>query len=539
MTSITTPEGTAESGALRVVVTGLSGNAGTALLRALRAEPAIGSVLGIARRLPDRTAEPYRAAEWAALDLTGEEDAVVEELTRLFRGADAVVHLAWLIQPNRDRELLRTANVEGTRRVARAVAEAGVPHLVVASSVGAYAPVDDDEPRDESWPTDGISTSHYSVDKAAQEAVLDELERDRPDVIVTRVRPSLVFQADAGAEIPRLFLGPLIPVRLLRHGRLPALTVPAGLRLQAVHSDDLADAYRLALLRRPRGAVNVAAPDVLRAQDLARIVGNDRLVEVPPGVVRAALALAYDTHLVVADPGWLDMAMGAPLLDTTRATEELGWTPRRTAAEALEELLQGMGQGQGVPSGPLHPASTPALGEEALPRRARHVSVPPTLDSELLGLYLSDHLTGATAGLGRIERMAEAYQDLPLHGELAELAEQVRGERDLYRVLLDYLHLPRRRHRQLLSGVAERIGRLKLNGRVVERSPLTVLLEAELMRSALVGKQAGWQTIADHAEELGLDPDRFVALVERTDHQIETIERLHAYARARAFREQD
>ncbi|MCZ2265200.1 NAD-dependent epimerase/dehydratase family protein, partial [Isoptericola sp. QY 916] len=229
---------------MRVVVVGQTGNVGTALLRALADEPEVTSLLGVARRLPDRTAEPYRHAEWAAVDLAGDDDAVVAQLTGLFRGADAVVHLAWLIQPNRDRDLLRTVNVGGTRRVARAVVAAGVPHLVVASSVGVYSPVDDDEPRSEDWPADGVPTSHYSVDKAAQEDVLDELERAHPEVTVARLRTALVFQGDAGAEVTRLFVGRVLPVGLLRLGRPPLLPLPAGLRLPAVHGDAAADAYR-------------------------------------------------------------------------------------------------------------------------------------------------------------------------------------------------------------------------------------------------------------------------------------------------------
>ena len=278
---------------MRVVVVGATGNAGTALLRALVVDPQMTSVVGIARRLPDRTASPYRQCEWVAADIasTEPEDVVVKRLAEVFRGADAVVHLAWLVQPNRDRDLLRRANVEGTRRVALAAVSAGVPHLVVASSVGAYSPVDDDIPRAEDWPTAGIPTSHYSVDKAAQERVLNQVERANPDLTVTRVRPALVFQGDAAAEVVRFFLGPLVPVRLLRLGRPPVLPLPATLRLQAVHADDLADAYRRIVAARAGGAFNVAADDLLSSADLANVVDHGRL-RVPHDHIAVALVAA-------------------------------------------------------------------------------------------------------------------------------------------------------------------------------------------------------------------------------------------------------
>jgi UDP-glucose 4-epimerase len=322
---------------MRVVIVGATGNVGTALLRALHEEPEVTSVLGIARRLPDRNAEPYRHAGWAAADVASEgaDETIVAQLAEHFDDADAVVHLAWLVQPNRERDLLRRTNVEGTRRVAEAVARAGVPHLVVASSVGAYSPVDDDAPRREDWPAEGIPTSHYSVDKAAQERVLDEFEAAHPDLAVARLRPALTFQADAAQSVVRSFLGPLVPTQLLRRGRLPAVPLPTGLRLQAVHAADAADAYRRVIVQRARGAFNVAADDLLGGEDLARIVDHGRLVEMSPAAFRVALSAAHDARVLRADPGWLDVAMTVPVLDTTRIRTELGWAPRHTAAEAV------------------------------------------------------------------------------------------------------------------------------------------------------------------------------------------------------------
>src|SRR5204862_2475306 len=107
----------------------------------------------------------------------------------LFEGADAVVHLAWLIQPARDRELTRRVNVDGSVRVFHAAADAGVPALVHASSVGIYAPAPKDRAVDESWPATGVSTSFYARDKAACEQALDALEAERPGLRIARLRP--------------------------------------------------------------------------------------------------------------------------------------------------------------------------------------------------------------------------------------------------------------------------------------------------------------------------------------------------------------
>lgn len=544
---------------MRVVVVGATGNAGTAVLRALQDTPEVTDIVGIARRLPDPDTAPYAGCTWESVDIAAASDAedAITDLAEIFRGADAVIHLAWLIQPNDQRELLRRVNVEGTRRVAEAVARAGVPQLVVASSVGAYAPDSAREDRgadtipplrDESFPVGGIDSSHYSVDKAAQEDVLDQFCAAHPDIAVARLRPGLIFQADAGSEIQRYFLGGAVPVQLLRTGRLPALTVPKGIYLQAVHADDIGRAYAAAVVKRADGAFNVCADDVLGPQELADIVDHGRFLEIPPALVRAALVTAHKSGLVPADAGWLDMGMQVPLLDNTRAKNELGWQPRVTAADALRELLDGMVAGQGLASPPLRPRNVDeqhvaAVGEPAGAGAAAGdgtAAVNPedgALTEDLLSLYLSDHLTGATAGVNRIERMADDYQDTPIYARLAALADEIRADRELLRNVIDDLGIRRRPYRQAAAWVGERVGRLKLNGRVVERSPMTLLLETELMRSAVAGKLGGWETLREHASELHLDATVYDRLIEAGHRQLATLDEIHEYARTRALRD--
>ncbi|MDT0164833.1 NAD-dependent epimerase/dehydratase family protein [Actinotalea sp. AC32] len=340
---------------MRIGVVGASGNAGTGLLRHLEHDLEVTVEVAVARRVPaGRPPAPYAGASgrprWLACDIGADapDDAVVAPLAEAFRGLDAVVHLAWQMQPSHDRARLRATNVDGSRRVAEAVVAAGVPHLVVASSVGAYSPVADDDPRDESWATEGVRSSSYSVDKVALERLLDEVE-DR--VAVARVRPALVFQRDAGSSIERYFLGPGAPAWLV--GALPVLPWPAGFRVQAVHADDLAAVYRAVVVARATGAFNVAADDVLRRADVADVLTDGRAVDVPVPLVRSAVAAAWRARALHLSPGWIDLAAGIPLLDTTRVRTKLGWRPRVTAQQALAEVVEGMVAGSGTASPPL------------------------------------------------------------------------------------------------------------------------------------------------------------------------------------------
>lgn len=342
---------------MRVAVVGASGNIGTALLRALRREKAVDSVVGVARRVPSTVPPaPYDVASWQGVDLAaaGPDDPVVAALTDAFRGADAVVHLAWAMQPSHDRPLLRATNVTGSRRVIDAVARAGVPHLVVASSVGAYAPVHDDVPRSEEWPTQEVRSSSYSVDKVAVERLLDEAQVLHPQLRIARVRPALVFQRAAGSGIERYFLGRIAPAAALRAG-LPVLPWPHGFRLQAVHADDLAEALRTILLDQHVGAFNIAADDVLRAPEVAALLSGGRYVEVPVPAVRGAVHAAWLARGLAVSPGWVDLAAGIPLMSTERAHTVLDWRPRRTAVEALADVLGGMVDGAGTASPPMRP----------------------------------------------------------------------------------------------------------------------------------------------------------------------------------------
>ena len=340
---------------MRVVVTGASGNVGTSVLRALAEEPAVESVLGLCRRVPDAR---FPKTEWRSADVAR------SPLRPLFEGADAVIHLAWLIQPGRDHATLRSVNVEGSARVFRATAAARVPNLIHASSVGAYAPGPKDRRVDESWPTTGVDSSFYSRHKAEVERLLDRFEDEHPGARVVRLRPGLIFKRDAASGIRRLFAGPLLPGFLVRRELIPVVPDHPRLVFQAVHSHDVGQAYRLALLRDVRGAFNVAADPVLDPAELARLLGARR-VRVPAALLRAGAAASFRLRLQPTEPGWLDMGLAVPLMDAQRAREQLGWRPARTASDALLDLLDGMREGDGLDTPPLEPGGAgPARARE-------------------------------------------------------------------------------------------------------------------------------------------------------------------------------
>jgi UDP-glucose 4-epimerase len=288
---------------MRVVVTGATGNVGTSVVQSLLADPAVDELLAIARR-PASFSNPR--VRFAAADV------LRADLDALFAGADAVVHLAWLIQPSRDERVTHATNVDGSRRVFEAVVNARVPKLVYASSVGAYTRGPKDRRVDESWPTEGIRTLFYSRHKAAVEHMLDVLEHDQPWLRVVRMRPGLIFKREAATGIRRLFAGPFLPSVLVQRRLLAVVPDIPALRFQAVHSDDVGDAYRRAVIADAHGAFNIAAEPVL-----------------DPGVRRRA-ARRGRSHLAAAPaarPGRLDRPRPG------RAVDGDGACPRATGLE--------------------------------------------------------------------------------------------------------------------------------------------------------------------------------------------------------------
>jgi nucleoside-diphosphate-sugar epimerase len=331
---------------MRIVVTGATGNVGTALMAELLVTSDVDSLVGVARRpVP---AGYLDQVEWRQLDVAA------DDLLAVFRGADAVVHLAWLFQPTHRPEVTWWTNVKGTGSVLRSAAAASVGTVVVASSVGAYSARTSMSPVDESWPTDGVPTAAYSREKAYVERMLDSFEYEQPGIRVVRMRTAFIFQRTAAVQQRRIFLGPLVPASLvLRRARIPFVPDPGGeLVVQALHATDAARAYREAVVRPVRGPFNVAAEPVIDMQRVSRLLGS-RVVPVPFRLARAAASLAWGARLVPTAPGLLDLVRVLPLMATNRAREELDWESRVSSVAAIEEFLDGLRSGAGGPTAPL------------------------------------------------------------------------------------------------------------------------------------------------------------------------------------------
>jgi nucleoside-diphosphate-sugar epimerase len=323
---------------LAVAVTGPTGTFGFGLVPLLEKDDRVAKVVGVARRPFDPTEHGWTKMDYRQGDVR--DQAALEEA---FAGADVVVHLAFLIVGG-SRELTRAINVQGTLNTFRAAAAAGVRRFVYASSVAAYGfHADNPDPITEDWPPRPAGRLFYAQEKAEIEEALATEAELHPDVEMYLLRPHIVLGPHAvggkvavPAAVEGLGRGLLGAV-----GRLPVrvpVLVP-DLPVQFVHEDDVGDAlHRCVVGEGPPGAYNIAGDGVLRMPEVVRELGFAAVPLPTRAANRVARAVAQLPLPSMAQ--WVEAASHSPVMDTTKARTELGWTPRYTGLQALQDTAR-------------------------------------------------------------------------------------------------------------------------------------------------------------------------------------------------------
>jgi UDP-glucose 4-epimerase len=324
---------------LTVAVTGPTGEVGTAFVSAMEREPGIERILGMARRPFDPGARGWHKTVYRrgdVLDRPAVDDLVAE--------ADVVVHLAFLILGSHAET--GRVNLEGARTVFEATVAAPRPgRLVYTSSLAAYGyHADNPVPLTEDVPARGSDEHYYSRQKAESEALLREVT-DGSGLEVYVLRPCIVAGPNATVladSMPWNQAGDLVSRTVRAAGRMSSLLRPVlpdpGVPLQLVHPDDVAAAGTAAVMGRGApGAYNLAGEGVVSLSEVARSLGG-RGLPVPRALATAASAVLARSPVSPATAEWVHVVRVPMLMDTTRATRELGWTPAFTSAEALAAM---------------------------------------------------------------------------------------------------------------------------------------------------------------------------------------------------------
>jgi nucleoside-diphosphate-sugar epimerase len=291
---------------MKVVVTGGSGQLGSLVLERLVSQRKIKKVVSLDLVPP---IVPSPRIDWRIADLRD------PGLERHLEGADALVHLAFIVAGPASAETMRAVNVDGSRRIFEAAAQHGVRRIIYTSSVAAYgivpelpSPVREDSPRYRS------KVLTYAENKYDVEAFLDGFEAEHPEIAVVRMRPGILLGRRI-AHVSRRFLARRV------------LPVVSDKRLPVVWDEDVADGLVLALMGTTRGAYNFVATDSLTGIDMARLSGF-RARRIPDAVLGAAMKTSGLMSLLGEkriDVGWIQ---------SSRDDRELGKGEGRPRLEA-------------------------------------------------------------------------------------------------------------------------------------------------------------------------------------------------------------
>jgi hypothetical protein len=159
------------------------------------------------------------------------------------------------------------------------------------------------------------------------------------------------------------------------------------------------------------------------------------------------------------------------------------------------------------------------------------------MQTNLLAIYLNDHLAGATAGAAVAQRVVGSNRDDDAYySALSTLAEEIREDRASLLGIMSSLKVGADPVKQVLAWVGEKAGRLKLNGHLLSYSPLSRLDELEFLALAVTGKRALWRSLELLSpQEPRLRLDQLTELIARAERQLEEIETCRRRAASDAF----
>ena len=312
---------------MRYLVTGGSGYIGSRLVARLAEEEATERVV-ICDVRPPRSYRPKVAYERLDVrDTSAAHELFVRERP------DALVHLAFVLDPIHDEHTMYEIDVNGTSAVLEAAAAADVGQVLVTSSATAYGAFPDNPvPLTEAHPVRGVPSFEYARDKAESDRICQLWANQHPDRTMTIVRPTVVFGPTVDNFIVRLLTAQ--PFLADLGGEPPPL--------QFVHEDDLVDALWGLLAGRHGGAFNVAADGTMTLHECAEMIDLP-VRRVPRRLYWGLAKLLWRLRVSEAPPGYLHFVVNPWVVSNEKLKDTLGWAPRHSTRETFEITARARG----------------------------------------------------------------------------------------------------------------------------------------------------------------------------------------------------
>jgi UDP-glucose 4-epimerase len=314
---------------MKYVITGGSGYIGSRLVELLSARDDTERVVIADLRPP---AVPRPKAAYVEMDV---RDPAMRSLLEV-EEPDALVHLAFILNPIHDEGAMYDIDVNGTQNALAAATAAGTPHLLVASSTSAYgAWPDNPVPLREDDSLRGMPNYEYARDKTEIDRMCQLWAATHPDRSMTIVRPCIVFGPSVDNYIVRVWeKAPFLP-----------LVDGIDLELQYVHEDDVIDALSRLLIERKAGVFNLTSDGTLRISEAAELIGK-KTRRVPLKRYRRLMGALWKLRVPFAEapPGQLDFFRYPWVASNEKLKAELDWQPRYTSRETFEIALRSRGK---------------------------------------------------------------------------------------------------------------------------------------------------------------------------------------------------
>ncbi len=307
-------------------LTGAAGYLGRKLLPLLDREKTVNKIICIDLKEPPLGLLSSKT-EFYRLDIRD------PQMSHLFNSSkvDTIIHLAFVLDPIRNREEMHSINTEGTANILEAATKCGARHLIVASSTSAFGAFPDNPPwLDENAEPREHAGYAYAADKYAVEKILLDFSAGNERIKVAVVRPCIVYGPGVNNYLSRFILN--WPFLLQVGAERPVM--------QFVHENDVARAFMLIFKREASGYYHIVGEGVISTAEIAELAGI-KILALPPWLAYPLVNLLYFLHFpgVEAPAAMLDYIRYRWTASDQKTRSGLGFKPLLSSKEVVEELL--------------------------------------------------------------------------------------------------------------------------------------------------------------------------------------------------------
>jgi len=302
---------------MKVAITGAAGYFGRKIIERLEKNEECEEIIGISRR---NFKHNFKKLKYYRMDVRD------RNIKNIFKKADIVIHLAFVLKPIHNREEMRDINVNGTKNVLRACKETNVKKIIITSSTMVYgAWPDNAEYLMEDSPLRGHPTYYYNQDKIEMEKLCKQFRNDK--AILTILRPCLVLGPTVNHFYSRLINWPFLP---LVDGKNPDM--------QFLHEDDLARAYEIFIMKDLPGAYNVVGKGTMKWKEVIETAGR-KAIKIPSLILYPLANFLWKIRILEAPADIFDFIKYRWVASGEKAKKEAGFIPKYTTRETLLDFL--------------------------------------------------------------------------------------------------------------------------------------------------------------------------------------------------------